>query len=189
MGDIEKNIEHFNKCMGTDFPGNDNNNPSTVEAQAAAETSSGDAGAGESSGGEGMGESLTEQQIYVSKVKGMVEIPDHIKLLKRSDVENFVIALRPEEEFIVGYVTPIFFYPQLVNAFTLIKCTEMSGYTGVDYIEVRDDGKDHSHIIQQANDQEARGGEGTHGDRKPYLGRQADYSAQYAVTNRIVKQK
>ena len=31
-GDIEYNIRQFNKRMGTDFPGNDNNNPSTAES-------------------------------------------------------------------------------------------------------------------------------------------------------------
>lgn len=31
-GDIDYNIRQFNKRMGTDFPGNDNNNPSTAES-------------------------------------------------------------------------------------------------------------------------------------------------------------
>lgn len=83
-GDIAYNIAQFNKRMGTNFPGNDNNNPSTAEAQAAAakannavsdgagdasSSSSAGEGSGIASGGDagasagegaGMGESLKE---------------------------------------------------------------------------------------------------------------------------------
>ena len=64
-GNIAYNLSKFNQHMGTAFPGNDNNNPSTEEAKAAAEAANdavadgtGDAsGAGESAGGDASGAS------------------------------------------------------------------------------------------------------------------------------------
>ena len=59
-GNIAYNLDQFNRHMGTAFPGNDNNNPSTAEAKAAAEAANNAVadGAGDASGaGDGMGAS------------------------------------------------------------------------------------------------------------------------------------
>lgn len=141
-GDIGYNIAQFNKRMGTDFPGNDNNNPSTVEAQEAAAKAANDAAAGESAGagdgagaGEGgaMGESLQEDKVFSAKAKLEIEMPEEFHLIPKEDAEAFIAALEPGEEFKVGYITPVYFYQDLLDKFSLVKITEMTGYTGLDY--------------------------------------------------------
>lgn len=66
-GNIDYNIRQFNKLMGTDFPGNDNGNPSTVEAQETAAEVAGDSTASAGEGGEGLGESLLTESTVVLK--------------------------------------------------------------------------------------------------------------------------
>ena len=173
-GDIGYNLSQFNKRMGTDFPGNDNSNPSTEEAKAAAraaETASQDLGGGESAGagegasggdsssassgdagagdcGGGMGESLTEDKIFVPKLAkdddipeedAYIELPANVHVLPREQVNEAISKVSPAEEFMIGYVTPIYFYSELWDFFSVVKCTEFIGYTGMDYRQVRDE--------------------------------------------------
>ena len=76
---------------------------------------------------------LTEDKVFAVKMGGYVELPPQIKLIPQQEVEDAIRKLDPEEAFTVGYVTPIYFYKKLLDKFTLIKCTQMIGYTGVDY--------------------------------------------------------
>ncbi len=186
-GDIGYNISQFNKHMGTDFPGNDNSNPSTEEAKAAAhaaEAAAQDLGGGEASGasdgaatsGEagasaseagagdggasgGMGESLEEdlnlmegaildeERILIPKLvkngvaeaNAYIDLPDGVHVLSREQVSEALTKLSPAEEFIIGYITPVYFYKELWDLFNVVKCTEFIGYTGMDYRQVRDE--------------------------------------------------
>lgn len=180
-GNIGYNLDQFNKHMGTAFPGNDNNNPSTEEAKAAekaaAEASQdlgGDAGSAEGAaagdaaasagdgagdagaagdGGAGMGESLMEgaiideERILIPKLvkngvaenKAFIELPDGVHVLDKSQVIDALTKLNPAEEFVIGYITPIYFYKELWDLFNVVKCTEFIGYTGMDYRQVRDE--------------------------------------------------
>lgn len=117
-GDINYNIRQFNKRMGTDFPGNDNNNPSTEEAKAnaaaeaackAANTvvaaspdggtsvSSSDLGGGESSGeGASMGESL---ELHETVATSMPVIP-----LAESAIRDYIGTLAQDTPFKLGYI-------------------------------------------------------------------------------------
>ena len=66
-GDIDHNIRQFNKRMGTDFPGNDNSNPSTVEASMTPDGGIGTACNGSSGDGAAEGTGLTEAKRYVRR--------------------------------------------------------------------------------------------------------------------------
>jgi len=206
-GNIGYNIGQFNKHMGTAFPGNDNSNPSTEEAKAAANAaeaatqdlgggeagssstaggeasvSSGDAGAGGASeGGAGMGESLMEgayikeDKIFVPKLARdddvpeedcYVELPTNVHVLSREQVNEAIAKLSPAEEFMVGYVTPIYFYTELWKLFSVVKCTEFIGYTGMDYRQVRDETRD-----DYADDRDARLGTAQSQIDNPTLGK------------------
>ena len=66
-GDIDYNIRQFNKRMGTDFPGNDNGNPSTVEAGMTPDGGIGPACNGSSGNGAAEGTGLTEAKRYVRR--------------------------------------------------------------------------------------------------------------------------
>lgn len=121
-GDIQKNIDFFNKRMGT-YVGNDNNNPSTEEAKAAASeatsaisggeataaadggVSGGSLGGGEAcaSGGEsgGMGEALEKKDIdflVKDEEEAIKGYEDKINV-SDSDAEKEVLAhIRDEEK-------------------------------------------------------------------------------------------
>ena len=92
-------------------------------------------------------ESLKEDTIYVGKLGGTLNLPPQIKLLDQDLIEWVVDYLEPEEEFEVGYVNPIYLYKELWEHLPIYKCTEMRGYTGVDFAQSKD-------IIN--NDQETR---------------------------------
>lgn len=91
-------------------------------------------GADCSSGGDcgGMGESLSEAKIFSAKVKDYIDIPDSVKLLDKLEVSRVLQQLQPREIFKVGYITPVYFYKKLLDKFTLIKLTQLRGFTGVD---------------------------------------------------------
>ena len=84
-------------------------------------------------------EALKEDTIYVGKIAQTLNLPPEIKLLTQAQVEDFVDSLEPEEEFIVGYVNPVYFYRDLWDLLPIYKCTEMSGYTGVDFANSADE--------------------------------------------------
>ena len=96
-------------------------------------------------------ESLEEAAIYSHKTGEEFEIPDDIKILDQDQVEAFIKQLSPEEEFEVGYVTPIRFYKELDKLFNLVKATEMKGYTGMDYRDAVADKAAADHDIRVAN--------------------------------------
>jgi len=206
-GDIGYNIKQFNKRMGTDF-----NNPSTEEARAqrAAEQaarsvgtfasqspdggSSASLGGGESAGGgECCGESLElrEEKLYATKLGTYIELPPNIHLIDKQLVEDTLEELEPEEEFEIGYITPVYFYKELVDKFTLLKCTQLTGYTGIDYIEARaNDDANREDRLKIARDTIALGSNnGLHLDRRPNAHQEGDFSANYASTNKTVLQK
>ena len=145
-GSIPYNISQFNKRMGSKFPGNDNNNPTPIEydpnidmtdlgaANFYANVNAGntECSSGNCDGGS-MGESLNEATVFAPKIERQVEIPDNIKLIPQDKVNAVIATLDPEEMFTVGYVTPIYFYKELLDKINIIKCSEFEGYTGLDY--------------------------------------------------------
>ena len=148
------------------------------------------------------GESLTEEQMLASRLGVTVELPPHIHVLDESLIKAAIKAVEPEEEFDVGYVTPIYFYKDLWDKFSLIKCTELHGWTGEDYIEARaskDNSADRIALSKwqtiKADQISAKlkapdhshGDAGLHADRDPIAG-VADFSAQYTLVNKIVRQ-
>lgn len=66
-GDIDYNIRQFNKRMGTNFPGNDNNNPSTEEAKSSSLNSS------------EVSSTATNEQIILDKNKKLNEAKRYVR--------------------------------------------------------------------------------------------------------------
>lgn len=89
-GDIDYNIRQFNKRMGTDFPGNDNGNPSTVEASMTPDGGIGTACNGSSCGGSSKGASLTEAKRYVRRYYIR---PQNIFCSNKTDILKSLIEL------------------------------------------------------------------------------------------------
>lgn len=85
---------------------------------------------------------LDEAQIYSHKKEEYFEIPDEIQILPQQQVEDFVKQMEPEELFTIGYITPVYFYAELDSVFSLVKATELEGYTGMDYRDANIDAKD-----------------------------------------------
>lgn len=56
---------------------------------------------------------LTEEKLTAMRLGLEVELPAHTHLLDASQVKSAIRDVEPEEEFEVGYVTPIYFYKQL----------------------------------------------------------------------------
>lgn len=136
-------------------------------------------------------EELDEDTLYVSKIDKDIELPHEITLLDKNEVEKIVSKLEPEEEFAVGYVTSLFFYGQLADKFTLVKCTELIGTTGVDYIEADADDSTKETRISISKEIENRQKQGdvlANYAKQPLAKRVGDSSADYEVTNRLVKQ-
>lgn len=84
-------------------------------------------------------EVLEEDTIYVGKLSEYFELPPEIKLINKDLVEKIVNDLRPEEEFTVGYINPVYLYKELWDKLPIYKCTEFSGYTGVDFADSADE--------------------------------------------------
>lgn len=78
-GDIDYNIRQFNKRMGTDFPGNDNNNPSTAEND-----SDSSASAGTEIGG--MSESMKINEATKREIKRYYIRPQNIFCSTKTDI-------------------------------------------------------------------------------------------------------
>lgn len=130
-GSVGLNIDRFNMGMGspTEFAVD----PRALEQGFDGYAYDADCGvSGDGANGGGMGESLTEAQIFAAKMGGYVDLPDQIKLLDSKDVSTFVRTLEPMQNFTVGYITPIYFYKKLLDKFTLLKATELTGFTGID---------------------------------------------------------
>ena len=150
------------------------------------------------------GDSLTEEQMLASRLGVTVELPSHIHVLDESLIKAAIKAVEPEEEFDVGYVTPIYFYKDLWDKFSLIKCTELHGWTGEDYIEARASKDNSANRIALSKQQTAAADQatadeaaldhtktdmGTHADRNPIYNGVADFSAKYTLVNKIVAQE
>ena len=133
---------------------------------------------------------LKEDSIYSPKFGATIELPPEVKIIPKDQLEKAVELLEPEEEFEVGYITPVYFYGELVEHFTLLKSTVLIGYTGIDYIEARaDDEANKERRIQRAKDTTALGTQrGVHLDRRPRAHKLGDFSANYASTNKTVLQ-
>lgn len=164
---------------------------------------SGDASTATSLGGDSACCGLAEDMMYAARLDIDVELPPHIHTIDKSLTKALIKKVAPEEEFIVGYVTPVYFYKSLWDKFTLFKCTEMTGWTGEDYIEARADDRNSAARIALANKQTeiadniASAGQdedhfandgGTHNDRNPLAKQITDYSARYTLVNKIVAQ-
>ncbi len=219
-GDIAYNLAQFNKRMGTAFPGNDNNNPSTEEAkaekaaqEAAAQassqigaegaegsssssegstSSSAGEGADESAGGEGAGmgenlqitkdfEDLKEAQAFIGKWHKLVDVPDETQIIPQEKIEKAIRSLDPEEEFTVGYITPIDFKNKDINtAISLLKCSQFTGFTGIDYRDVSSNDTD-------AVAKDARIAKANSQIKDPSM-HKGEFSANYDQTNKTVNQ-
>ena len=133
---------------------------------------------------------IDEEKIYAARINKEVEVPMSTKIIAQNEVEKFISNLEPEEEFTVGYINPMFFYPQLVDEFTLVKCTELIGTTGVDYIEADADDNNKARRIEISKEAEKKHADGTAVNlaRQPGAREYGDASADYEVANRLVKQ-
>ena len=99
-------------------------------------------------------ECLKEDTIYVGKLGGNLNLPSNIHLVPQDEVESLINLLDPEEEFEVGYVNPIYLYKELWEYMPIFKCTEMRGYTGVDFAHSEDSvHNDATKRVQDARDQ------------------------------------
>lgn len=58
-------------------------------------------------------ENLTEDKMVATRLGIEVELPAHTHLVEAAQIKHAVRKLEPEEEFEVGYVTPIYFYKEL----------------------------------------------------------------------------
>jgi len=133
---------------------------------------------------------LDEDKMYVAKAGEDIDLPNGLHIIEKKKIEDALEKLEPEEEFEVGYATPVYFYSELKDKFTLLKCTRLLGYTGIDYIEARaNDDTNRERRLQIAKDTMAIGNDaGHHENRRPLAHREADFSANYASANKIVKQ-
>lgn len=99
-------------------------------------------------------EMLKEDTIYVGKLGGELQLPPQIHLLPQQTVEEFVEVVDPEEEFTVGYINPIYLYKEIWEIMPIYKCTEMEGYTGVDFAQSKDNvWNDQEERVSNAKDQ------------------------------------
>lgn len=157
---------------------------------------SSDASAVAGSGGEGggMGESLTEAKVFSSKAKGYVDIPDFIQLIDPRVISSKISQLSPKQYFTVGYVTPIYFYKKLLTKFTLVKLTEMTGYTGIDYRDTNTSDVNDTRIINKAQGQidnpqgNTEYGAGYNSSNSQVKSRISGMRKDYDAVNKIVKQ-
>lgn len=130
-------------------------------------------------------EQLKEDTFYSHRLGNSFELPPEVKLLNKDRVEDFVRQLAPEERFSIGYVTPVYFYKELDDKFSLVKATQLTGYTGLDYRDATGDADVPDHEERVANAQRqinayANGAEGhalnDEGER---------FSATYKQTNKL----
>jgi len=138
-------------------------------------------------------EYLTEDTLYPSKKDNFgdaIELPAEVKLIDSKKVLEVLNKLEPEEEFTVGYITPVFFYKNLIDKFQLLKCTELKGTTGIDYIEARvgDDANKQARLDIANKTKDLGQNKGVHLDRWPNAKQVGDFSAQYSVNNKVVVQ-
>lgn len=211
-GDPKINCDHFNKMLSGKVANNStgilNGTFKNLEAEKACETvgtfasqspdgassiSLGNATVSAGEGGMSEALDLEEQKIYVTKKDAIVEIPDHIKILPRKEIEDAIAQVEPEEEFEVGYVTPIYFYSDLDDKFDLVKCTQLTGYTGIDYIEARanDEENKEARTSIAKNNAELHSQNQHYGvdlSGRPNAQKPGDFSADYSQTNKTVNQ-
>ena len=83
-------------------------------------------------------EIIDEDKVFVGKLKEYFELPPEIKLLDKQQVEDTIELIDPEALFRVGYVNPIYIYKELWEELPIWKCTEMEGYTGIDFSQSED---------------------------------------------------
>lgn len=133
----------------------------------------------------GYNESLKEDTVYSHREEKSFKLPNEISLINQKTVEDFIKSLAPEEEFKVGYVTPVYFYKELENLFTLIKATELIGYTGMDYRDVIADKNvaDHSDRVANAQRQIDTYKDGAWGQKLNKDGEK--FSTSYRATNKL----
>lgn len=61
----------------------------------------------------GCAESLTEDTMYAHRLDVTVDLPPHIHVVNSAAIRDVILKVEPEEEFDVGYVTPVYFYKKL----------------------------------------------------------------------------
>ena len=203
-GDPVLNMKHFNKMMGTDFECNKCNKP----AEAAAETANVEVAGGESPAGasEGAGEmsgaseggSMTEELKLEKLIENMINeadfyahvdekqlaLPAEIELVPQKQVEDFIKQLSPEEEFEVGYITPIHLYSDIEQYFSILKATTFRGYTGIDYRDVRAN-KDTVADYDQRLAKAAKEIEDNPNGAKGHILNMTGFTTDYRMTNKL----
>ncbi len=132
-GDPDINIKRMNQAFENPvqggIPGMDNitkpentpdniNDVTTTDATTTSTTgdsASAGAGAGEgASEGGSMGECfLDEDMMYATRLGVEVELPKQIHLVPEDKVNEAIAKLEPEEEFTIGYCTPVYFYKEM----------------------------------------------------------------------------
>lgn len=143
-----------------------------------------------------------QQQIMEDKIsipnnfetdESEVELPIEIKLLNKKDVEDVLVSLEPFETFTIGYVRALEAYKNMKRVphpeeFYIIKLTELDCYTGVDFIEANSTDKAYFDARKELAKKQAQTDYipnditvDTNGKDKAQ-----DFSASYAVTNKII---
>ena len=64
-------------------------------------------------GGETSSGGLAEDMMYAARLDINVELPSHIHIIDQSLTKALIKKVAPEEEFTVGYVTPVYFSKSL----------------------------------------------------------------------------
>lgn len=198
-GDPDLNIKRFNTAMGTNFdvtpatPGieaakeaaeetNDNissENTGCDDSSCDSGNSSSDAGGSE---GSGLSEALKnyralrEAQAFIGKLHKAVDVPNQVQIIPQDKIEKAIRSLDPEEEFTLGYITPVDLQHKALNdGVSLLKCTQFTGFTGVDYRDAD----------TNANTKDARINKATSQIKDPSK-HKGEFSADYDQTNKTV---
>ena len=127
-------------------------------------------------------EALKEDTIYVGKLGGDLQLPPQIHLLPQQAVEDFIEIVEPEEEFTVGYVNPIYLYKEIWELMPIYKCTEMEGFTGVDFAHSEDTA--HTDKEQRIADAKSQIQKAKETGKPEKVGSNVDYTSQNKLVNR-----
>lgn len=198
-GDPDLNIKRFNTAMGTNFdvtpatPGieaakeaaeetNDNISSENTGCDGSSCDSGNSSSDASSSEGGGLSEALKnyralrEAQAFIGKLHKAVDVPNQVQIIPQDKIEKAIRSLDPEEEFTLGYITPVDLQHKALNdGVSLLKCTQFTGFTGVDYRDAD----------TNANTKDARINKATSQIKDPSK-HKGEFSADYDQTNKTV---
>lgn len=164
--------------------GSDASSTGDSGADASAAGDAGDAGSAGEGGGDAGGISeafsnfraLREAKAFIGKLHTLIDTPDEVQIIPQDKIEKAIKVLDPEEEFTIGYITPIdLHYKELKDNISLLKCSQFTGFTGVDYRDADTDDATKAERVAKAKEQIKD--PTTHKD---------EFSAKYDQTNKTV---